>query len=531
MMAVPRASIGLFLTGFTEDSFRRIHSFTWFDYCVLIPYFTVLAIFSLYGIHRYAVIAMYMRQRSCPPHKPPPLRTYPSITIQLPLYNEKFMVERLLNAVALIQYPRERLQIQVLDDSTDETSSIAPALVEYHRGLGLPIEYHHRATRAGFKAGALQDGLQTATGELIAIFDADFVPPADFLQRAVPYFADPLVGVVQTRWSFINRHQGLLTKVQGLLLDAHFALEHASRSANGIFFNFNGTGGILRRAMIQEAGGWQADTLTEDADLSYRAQVRGWRFVYTPDIDCPSELPADMHSFQCQQFRWCKGLTQVARKILPVLLRSRIPLRQKVQAFFYLTPTVCNPLTLVLAALVVPAAIIRFSTGWVQMVFVDLPLICTSFLPVSLFYVVGCRQLHPESWRRSIFLLPALMAIGIGLAMNNSRAFCEGLFGVPSEFVRTPKYATADPRAAASHPTRKAEWLAYLEIVAGAYFAAAIAYALSRANYGSVPFLSLFLSGFLGTGVALFDQHSRRSKLIQSQRRSSEPIHSGIDAR
>ena len=502
-------SLAIALPGNTDGTFQGILQLGWFDWSILVPYFAVLVIFSLYGIHRYVVIGTYCRHRSSLPHaRPQSLAIIPRVTIQLPVYNEKYVIERLLGAVAPMEYPKDRLQIQVLDDSTDGTSSIALALVQHYRRQGLPIEYHHRSDRRGFKAGALQEGLQTATGELIAIFDADFMPPSDFLQRTVPLFADASVGVVQTRWSFINRHYNLLTEVQGLLLDAHFALEHGARCGRGIFFNFNGTAGIIRRAMIDDAGGWQADTLTEDADLSYRAQLRGWRLLYTPDVDCQSELPADMQSFQAQQFRWCKGLTQVARKILPAVFRAQIPLRLKIEAFFYLTPNICYPLTLLLAALVVPATIIRFSMGWLQMVTVDLPLICTSFLPVSLFYVLASRELHPQTWRRSILLLPALMAVGIGLAVNNSRAFFEAVLSIESGFVRTPKYAIGlgSGKSAPERRRHRVGWLACIELLAGCYFAAAVAFAWSRENYGSVPFLSLFLAGFLGTGMATFYQ-------------------------
>src|SRR5260370_901810 len=328
-----------------DDTFAGVHRLEWFDWSLLIPYFLLLVILSCYGCHRFEMIRRYFKYKrnilSQPPMK---LETLPRVTVQLPLYNERYVVERLIDEVAKMEYPRELLQIQVLDDSTDDTHPFTEALVREYRAAGVPIEYLHRSDRKGYKAGALSEGMRTATGELIAIFDAEFLPPRDFLMRTVHYFADPTVGVVQTRWSYLNRHYNLLTEVEAMLLDGHFVIEHGARCGSGLFFNFNGTAGILRAKMIDNAGGWQHDTLTEDSDLSYRAQLKGWRFVYVPSIDCPSELPVDTYGFQVQQSRWAKGLTQVAKKLLPAILRSKIPLRVKVEAFFHLTPNISYPL-------------------------------------------------------------------------------------------------------------------------------------------------------------------------------------------
>ncbi|MBV9611916.1 MAG: glycosyltransferase, partial [Acidobacteriaceae bacterium] len=277
-----------------------------------------MLILSVYGLHRYETMRRYIKFKKnllkAPPQR---FATLPKVTVQLPLYNERFVVARLLEEIKNLEYPRELLQIQVLDDSTDETHPYAQRLCNEYRAAGLPIEYRHRSNREGFKAGALQEGLATATGELIAIFDADFLPPPDFLMRTVHFFTDPTVGVVQTRWSYVNKEFNILTQVEAMLLDGHFVLEHGARCGSGLFFNFNGTAGILRRKMIEDAGGWQHETLTEDSDLSYRAQLKGWRFVYLPVLDCPSELPAETYGFQVQQARWAKGLTQVAIKLLP----------------------------------------------------------------------------------------------------------------------------------------------------------------------------------------------------------------------
>ncbi|MCL5746129.1 MAG: glycosyltransferase, partial [Acidobacteria bacterium] len=385
----------------TDDTFSGVYQLSWFDWSLLIPYFTIMVVLSIYGLHRYEVIRNYLKHRKKLESEPPArFAELPRVTVQLPLYNERYVVERLLEEVIKLEYPQHLLQIQVLDDSTDETHPFTEALVERYRALGRPVEYHHRSNREGFKAGALQEGLKTATGELVAVFDADFVPPRDFLSRTVHFFTDPEVGVVQTRWSYLNRDYNVLTEVQGMLLDGHFVLEHAARCGRGLFFNFNGTAGILRRKMIDDAGGWQHDTLTEDCDLSYRAQLKGWRFIYLPALDCPSELPVEMHAFQVQQSRWAKGLTQVAGKLLPRILRARIPWRKKLEAFFHLTPNISYPLMMVVSALMLPVMIVRFYIGWWQMLLVDLPLIVASFLSITSFYLLAQRELNPRTWTR-----------------------------------------------------------------------------------------------------------------------------------
>src|ERR1700678_2149143 len=338
-----------------DNTFAGVHQLAWFDWAMLIPYSTILWILSVYGIHRYDIIRTYFKLRKNATKEP--ARRFgqlPPVTIQLPLYNERYVVERLIEETVKMEYPKELLQIQVLDDSTDDTAPFAEALVERYRNMGHPIEYHHRNHRHGYKAGALQAGLETATGEFVAVFDADFCPPPEFLLRTIHHFADAKVGVVQTRWSYLNRDYNFLTEVEAMLLDGHFILEHGARSRAGYFFNFNGTAGILRVSMIDDAGGWQHDTLTEDSDLSYRAQLKGWKFVYLPGLECPSELPVQMHGFQVQQFRWAKGRTQCPRNLLPSLLKAKVPFRVKAEAFFPLTPTTSYPLMLAISALMLP---------------------------------------------------------------------------------------------------------------------------------------------------------------------------------
>ncbi len=495
-----------------DDTFAGIHQLELFDWALLIPYFVLLFILALYGLHRYEVIRTYYRHRRKLPKQPPRrFEQLPPVTIQLPLYNERFVVERLLEAVLKIDYPRHLLQIQVLDDSTDDTHPFTERLVAGYRALGHPIEYRHRDNRVGFKAGALHEGLETATGELIAIFDADFVPPSDFLMRTVHYFADPRIGCLQTRWSYINRESNVLTECQAMLLDGHFVLEQAARCGRGLFFNFNGTGGILRRAMIDDAGGWQHDTLTEDSDLSYRAQLRGWRFVYLPAIDCPSELPVEMYGFQVQQSRWAKGLTQCARKLLPDILRARLPWRVKLEAFFHLTPNISYPMMMVVSALMLPVMIVRFYMGWLQMVFLDLPLIVASFWSISAFYLLAERELFPKRWRRAVFLLPALLATGVALTVINTRAVMEALLGIQTGFVRTPKYnlGNRQTRVETMKYRRRSGMLPFLEIAIGTYFLGMTLFAIDIYNFFSVPFLLLFVAGYYWAGVGTLVQEYR----------------------
>jgi cellulose synthase/poly-beta-1,6-N-acetylglucosamine synthase-like glycosyltransferase len=502
ILAAPGAGV---FDALFDNTFAGIHHLEWFDWALLIPYFGTLFILSIYGLHRYEVIREYMRVRKKLPSEPPRrFDSLPRVTIQLPIYNERFVVERLIEEVVRIEYPRELLQIQVLDDSTDDTHAFTERLVAGYHAAGVPIEYHHRTNRHGFKAGALQEGMRSATGEFMAIFDADFVPPRDFLMRTIHWFADPNVGVVQTRWAYLNRHYSLLTEVQAMLLDGHFVLEHVARFGNRLFFNFNGTAGILRRAMIEDAGGWQHDTLTEDSDLSYRAQLKGWRFVYLPDIECPSELPVEMYGFQVQQSRWAKGLTQVAKKLLPAILRSNAPWRVKLEAFLHLTPNISYPLMLIVSALTLPVMIVRFYMGVFQMVMIDLPLIVASFWSISAFYVIAHRELFPKEWKRAFAFLPALIAAGIALTLINARAVFEALFGYKTEFARTPKYAVGEQKTRLVAPKyrRRSGWLPYAEIAVGTYFVAMIAFAIDTYNFFAIPFLILFVAGYYWAAFA-----------------------------
>jgi cellulose synthase/poly-beta-1,6-N-acetylglucosamine synthase-like glycosyltransferase len=500
-----QTSVSIYLSRiFTPDPFRGIYRLNGFDLLLLIPYFVILTILAMYGFHRYFLIYAYFKNRRNLPQPPSgPLHPLPRVTIQLPVFNERYVVERLIEEVCRMEYPRELLEIQVLDDSTDDTAVIAQASVERHATLGHPISYHHRANREGFKAGALAEGMQKAGGEFIAVFDADFLPPPDFLEKTLPYFQDAQIGMVQTRWSYINRNYSPLTRVQSILLDGHFVLEHGARSRSGCFFNFNGTAGIWRRRAIEESGGWQHDTLTEDTDLSYRAQLRGWKFLYLPEIACDSELPTDISAFKSQQARWAKGLIQTAKKLLPTIWRSPLPRRIKIEAFFHLTANICYPLMMLMAGLLLPAMIVRFYQGWFQMLYIDFPLLIAATCSVSTFYLVTQRELFPATWKRTILYLPLIMAAGIGLSITNTRAVLEALFGRKSEFVRTPKYRIESnrDRITVKRYRSRLKWVPLLEILLGCYFAYTVYYAFDNEDYGTIPFLLLFVGGYLGTGL------------------------------
>ncbi|NDJ12527.1 MAG: glycosyltransferase [Acidobacteriia bacterium] len=509
--------------GMFDDTFAGIHRLGWFDWALLVPYFGVLAILSVYGLHRFDTIYTYFKYRKKVGTEPETrFEQLPPVTIQLPLFNERYVLERLIDETVQMDYPRELLQIQVLDDSTDDTHEFAEALCERYRNLGHNIQYLHRTNREGYKAGALHEGLKVASGEFVAVFDADFLPPVDFLMRTIHHFSDPKVGVVQTRWGYLNKDFNVLTEVQAILLDGHFVLEHGARSRAGYFFNFNGTAGILRKTMIDDAGGWQHDTLTEDSDLSYRAQVKGWRFVYVPGVECPSELPVDMHGFQVQQFRWAKGLTQCAKKLLPMLWKADIPLRTKIEAFLHLTPNISYPLMIIVSALMLPVMIVRFYMGVWEMMLLDFPLIIASFWSLSAFYIIAQRELHPKNWLRSIFFIPALMCLGVGLTLNNTRAVSEALRGVVSSFVRTPKFAiqgTAEKKRAVNKYKRKSGWLPYLELACGAYFLYICGFAISTYNFMTLPFLLMFVGGYFWAGLStLWHEYQDRQRHNAAQR-------------
>ena len=508
VLAVAQNPVVHYWRKITDRTFAGMYHANAFDLALMIPYFLVLTILAVYGLHRYWLVYDFYKYSKNVAGPPPPMERWPRVTIQLPIFNERYVVERLVEAVSRFDYPRELLDIQVLDDSTDETQRIARDCVERYAATGLPIVYIHRANREGFKAGALENGLKMAQGEFVTIFDADFLPDADFLRRTLPYFTDPKTAMVQTRWTYLNSDYSLLTEVETILLDGHFVIEHGARSRRGAFFNFNGTAGVWRRAAIEDAGGWQHDTLTEDTDLSYRAQLRGWKFLYLPEIECASELPVDMNGFKAQQARWAKGLMQTAKKILPRVFKADVPWHVKAEAFFHLTANISYPLMIVFSAMLLPALIVRLYQGWLQMLLIDLPLFLASTCSISSFYVTAQRVLRPKKWWRTFLYMPFVMATGIGISVRNAKAVLEAIFGVRSEFARTPKYkieGRTDTIAKKSY-RNKAGWIPFAEVCLGFYFAFTVVYAIRNENYATAPFLLLFVWGYLYTGFMSLGQ-------------------------
>jgi len=487
----------------TDQTFKGLYHWNFFDAALLLPYFAVMILLAIYGVHRYTMCYLYFKYRkNANPNPNSHFDELPLVTVQLPIFNEQFVIDRLIEAVCAMDYPREKLEIQVLDDSTDETQQVAADIVARYASLGNPIVYIHRTNRYGYKAGALDAGLKVAKGEFVAIFDADFVPPHDWLMRVIHHFAEPAIGMVQTRWTHLNRDYSMLTQIEAILLDGHFVIEHGARYRSGDFFNFNGTAGIWRIQAISDGGGWQHDTLTEDTDLSYRSQIAGWKFKYLPHVECPSELPIEMSAFKTQQARWAKGLIQTSIKVLPQIFRSDVPRRIKVEAVYHLTANLSYPLMVVMSALLMPAMICRFYQGWFQMLLIDVPLFTASSLSIAVFYVVSQRELFPKSWMKTFLYLPFLMALGIGLTVTNTKAVMEALFGMKSAFVRTPKYRVAKKgeKSQAAKYRKRLVLAPWIEVFLGFYFLAAIIYTFTNHNYFTAPFLILFVIGYWYTG-------------------------------
>jgi len=500
-----QGAISHFFSKITDKTFRGIYQVNAFDLCLLIPYFIVLVILAAYGFHRYQLVWMYYRNRKNKVTEPKSHFTdLPRVTIQLPIFNEQYVVDRLVESICAIDYPRDRLDIQVLDDSTDETVEVASAVVDKYRAMGHDIVYIHRTDRTGFKAGALDNGLKSAKGEFVAIFDADFTPPEDWLMKVIHHFAEPNIGMVQTRWTHLNRDYSFLTEVEAILLDGHFVLEHGGRSRSNVFFNFNGTAGMWRLKAIEDAGGWEHDTLTEDTDLSYRSQLAGWKFLYLQDVECPAELPIEMTAFKTQQARWAKGLIQCAIKDLPKVMRSSVNKREKIEAVYHLTANLSYPLMIILSVLMMPAMIIRFYQGYYQMLIIDLPLFMASTFSISSFYLTSQKELFPGRWYKTFLYLPFLMALGIGLTITNTKAVMEALMGKQSAFARTPKYrvqAKGEKSVAAKKYRKRLGVIPWIELLIGTYFALTIWYAVDNENYVTIPFLVLFVFGYWYTGL------------------------------
>jgi cellulose synthase/poly-beta-1,6-N-acetylglucosamine synthase-like glycosyltransferase len=469
---------------------------------VVVGYALLLLVLSVYGSHRYAMAYLYHRHKYRLPTPKERFATLPRVTIQLPIFNEMYVTERLIAAVAKVDYPRDLLDVQVLDDSTDETTGIARACVERFRATGLDIVYIHRTNRKGFKAGALENGLLTAKGELVAVFDADFIPEADFLRRTVDYFTDPGIGMVQTRWGHLNRDYSVLTQAQAILLDGHFVIEHTARNRSGRFFNFNGTAGIWRRSAIADGGGWQHDTLTEDLDLSYRAQLKGWRFVYLADHVTQAEVPVEMNSFKSQQHRWAKGSIQTALKLWPLLRKANLPKEVRREAWMHLTANIAYLLMIPLTILLPITVVVRVSHGWYEVLFLDIPFFAAATASVVMFYAASQGE-QGRTWWERVKYLPLVMALGIGLSVNQARAVVEALMGYETAFTRTPKHGVKGAGESVVRKRYKAAltFQPIVELALAAYMTYGVVYLVEREVYYSLPFLVLFQAGFAYVGL------------------------------
>ncbi|MGQ9618834.1 MAG: cellulose synthase family protein [Candidatus Aminicenantia bacterium] len=490
---------------------------------ILILYFLILLILSLYGIHRYVLLYLFFKNKGKKilPKDYFSEENLPRVTVQLPIYNEMYVLKRLIDSVCRLDYPKDKLEIQVLDDSTDETKEIAMAHVEKYKAEGFNIKYFHRETRKGYKAGALQEGLLKSEGDFVAIFDADFIPNPDFLRRTIHYFTDESVALVQARWGHINRDYSFLTKIQSVLLDGHFIIEHVARNMSGRFFNFNGTAGIWRKVAIFQAGGWDGSTLAEDLDLSYRTQLLGWKFVYIPDFSVPAELPVDVNGFRNQQHRWAKGSIQAALKLLPRIIKAKIPLKLKIEAFFHLTGNITFLLMIPLSLLVFPTVIIRKGLGLYDMVAVDLPLFLFATGSFGIFYAFAQKELYTD-WDKNIKYIPFVLSIGVGLSVNNSIAVLEALKGKKSEFVRTPKFGIQgkDSSWVEKKYKEKRNFIPYLELAMTIYFMIVIIGAIISEIYMTIPFLLIFYFGYVYFVYLSFfqDKNLSRSKSLISRR-------------
>jgi cellulose synthase/poly-beta-1,6-N-acetylglucosamine synthase-like glycosyltransferase len=446
------------------------------------------------------MVYLYYRHAKRDPKIDKEFENLPPVTVQLPIFNEMYVAERLIDASCLIDYPGDKLQIQVLDDSTDETVEVARKKVEEWKARGVDIEYIHRTDRTGYKAGALDHGLKTAKGEFVALFDADFVPQPDFLTKTIHYFMDEKVGCVQARWGHINKEYSFLTRLQSIFLDGHFMMEHAARNRGGRFFNFSGTAGMWRKSTIADAGGWQHDTLTEDLDLSFRAQLKGWQFLFLPWVVTPAELPVDMNGFKSQQHRWVKGSMQTSKKLLADVLKAEIPIHVKTEAALHLTGNTAYILTMLLALMLFPVTYFRPKLEMRTSVFLDLAVFGLATLSVCVFYLASQREIY--GWRgvvRTIFYTPFLLAMGIGMCVSNARAVIEGFFTRGGEFVRTPKYAlnaNKDSFVSKKYKVTFKKFLPVIELAIGLGFGWVVYYSFQHGMYGAIPFQMLFFTGF-----------------------------------
>jgi len=468
----------------------------------IVFYFCLLGFLALYGIHLYWLILLYLKNRHRrlePASGSLGRQDFPMVTVQLPIYNEKKVVERLISAVANFDWPKDKFEIQILDDSSDATTDIISDYLQKRLDCATNIFHVRRGERTGYKAGALQFGLRHARGEYIAIFDADNLPRPDFLMKTIPFFNDSEIGMVQTRWGFLNRGESLLSRAQALQLDAHFIIEQQARFWGKLLFNFNGTGGVWRKQTIYDGGGWQHDTLTEDLDLSFRAQMAGWKFIYDNSYTVPTELPNNISGFKTQQYRWAKGAVQTFFKLAPRILKSKLESRVKIAALFHLTNKFVSLALFTLGILLVPALYFRMESGVTKLLLIDLPIFLAGTGSMSLFYSLAHKAERKERKLTDIFTLPLLTSVGIGLAVNNSRALISALMRRHSPFKRTPKSGSID----GSYQPTPLDYLTgvdrttYFETALTAYSLIAIALAIYLKLYFTVPFLITFFLGYL----------------------------------
>lgn len=472
---------------------------------------------AVYGINNLVSTILYLRTRDIEHHAPTiATKDLPNVTVQLPVFNERYTVERLINAAVRLDYPREKLQIQVLDDSTDDTKGLVERLVEQQRAQGINITHNHRSNRSGFKAGALNEGLKVATGEFVAIFDADFVPRPNWLMKAIPEFQEAKLGCLQTRWGHLNSRYNSFTRAQALGIDGHFIVEQTARSRNGLFLNFNGTAGVWRRSCIDDAGGWQTDTLTEDLDLSYRAQLHGWQIGYLPDVVVPAELPAQVEAYKQQQFRWAKGSFQTVKKLVPVLMDADIPEYKRIMGLIHITAYIAHPLMLISLLMLLPIGLIE--PEFLRM----FPWTAIAAFGPPLLYLCARTEYEPRLIDR-LSMLPLLVLIGFGLSLNNSVAVFQGLFGTKrGTFVRTPKLNITDSKdnrvaKAYNMPISPMIWG---EFALAAYSVVTMFVLIPRMGWGIIPWVMVYTAGYLYmAGLNLYQNLSfgRRTQTVEAR--------------
>lgn len=481
---------------------------------LLITYFVALSILFGFGIHGLILLYYYRKTSNIKHPEQSMPEDVPVVTIQLPLFNELYVVERLIKSVCEIEYPKDKLEIQVLDDSTDESIELTKKLVQEFADKGFDIKYIHRTNRQGFKAGALKEGLAVARGEYIAIFDADFVPKQEFLAKTVPHFNNPNVGMVQTRWEHINEDYSYLTKAQALALDGHFVIEQQVRNKAGFFINFNGTAGIWRKSCIYDAGNWQADTLTEDFDLSYRAQLKGWKFVFLNDVTSPAELPADINALKTQQFRWTKGAVETAIKLLPMVFKSDLPRNVKFECFIHLSSNIVFPFIILVALLNVPLVVIKNNVSGYDNVYSLMSIFVLASISTFLFYTFAQRAIHVD-WQKRLLLFPVFLAGSMGFAVNNTKAVIEALISKKSEFARTPKggiIKSGDDWKKKKYTQKKVSWMVVFELLLALYFVGGVGISIFYREIAAIPFQLMFLIGFGTVGLLSLSHALSKSK-------------------